>query len=97
MIIYVMSSPDDTMLLLTANREIVMGARKIARDANETLEVNSWDTDASPLLHLDLNIQIKDDTIPSHEPTAERLPRALKQADEIVGMSCPDVGQEYDE
>jgi uncharacterized protein (UPF0147 family) len=73
MIIYVISSPDDNFLTLTGNRELAMNARKAAQVTGDKIEMQSWDTDKSPLCSISLNIQVIDDMSkepnePLHQP-----------------------------
>jgi hypothetical protein len=62
MIVYVLSTPTENALVLSSNRELMMQARKAASDTGQIVEMQSWDTDKSPMCVIDLNIQVIDDT-----------------------------------
>jgi hypothetical protein len=55
-IVYIISTPGDPGLLLTTHRDAVMKVRANHKDLDLPLEVQSWDTEASPLLALSINI-----------------------------------------
>jgi hypothetical protein len=72
MIVYVLSSPDDVIIMMTTNRTIVDAARKAAKGSNDKLEVMSWDTEKSPICTI--NVRVEQAEPAEQEEPAEREP-----------------------
>jgi hypothetical protein len=67
-IVYILSSPDDVIIMMTTNRTIVDAARKAAKGSNDKLEVMSWDTEKSPLCTINVRVE-QEEPEPGNPPS----------------------------